>query len=117
VAHFLGSTNARCRLWAAADMIAPGSYGPDNKLLTAIHGGGHNRLGLASVDEGLRLLDGSEGVRGDPVTRTARSPAVCVTGDPRQRAAAFGYGYEPSIGEESQIPPGRSPIRSLNATG
>jgi hypothetical protein len=58
-ALFLESTNARCRLWGAADVIAPLSFWPDNKLPTAVHGGGHNRLGLASVDEGLRLLDGS----------------------------------------------------------
>jgi len=80
---------ARCA--DAADVIAAVNFGRENKLPIAIRGGGHNGPGLASVDDGLVLdLSTMRGVRVDPVTRTARVTAGCVTGDIDHATHAFG---------------------------
>ena len=80
---------ARCA--DAADVIAAVNFGRDNKLPIAIRAGGHNGPGLASVDDGLVLdLSTMRGVRVDPVTRTARVTAGCVTGDVDHATHAFG---------------------------
>jgi hypothetical protein len=75
----------------AADVIAAVNFGRENKLPIAIRGGGHNGPGLASVDDGLVIdLSMIKGVRVDPVTRTARVGAGCVTGDVDHATHAFG---------------------------
>ncbi len=80
---------ARCA--DTADVIAAVNFGRDNKLPIAIRGGGHNGPGLASVDDGLVLdLSTMRGVRVDPVTRTARVTAGCVTGDVDHATHPFG---------------------------
>lgn len=80
---------ARCA--DAADVIAAANFGRDNKLPIAIRGGGHNGPGLASVDDGLVIdLSTIKGVRVDPLTRTVRVGAGCVTGDVDHATYAFG---------------------------
>jgi hypothetical protein len=75
----------------AADVIAAVNFGRENKLPIAIRGGGHNGPGLASVDDGLVIdLSMVKGVRVDPVTRTVRVGAGCVTGDVDHATQAFG---------------------------
>ncbi len=74
-----------------ADVIAAVNFGRDNRLPIAIRGGGHNGPGLGSVDDGL-VIDVSmmKGVRVDPVKRTVRAAAGCVTGDIDHATHAFG---------------------------
>ena len=80
---------ARCA--DVADVIAAVNFGRDNKLPIAIRGGGHNGPGLGSVDDGLVIdLSMMNGVRVDPVKRTARVGAGCVTGDVDHATHAFG---------------------------
>ena len=75
----------------AADVIAAVNFGRDNKLPVAIRGGGHNGPGLGSVDDGLVIdLSMIKGVRVDPVKRTVRVGAGCVTGDVDHATHAFG---------------------------
>jgi len=44
----------------AADVMAAVDYGRDNKLLTAVRGGGHNGGGLGVCDDGL-VIDATRG--------------------------------------------------------
>ena len=75
----------------AADVIAAVNFGRNNKLPVAIRGGGHNGPGLGSVDDGLVIdLSTMRGVRVDPVKRTVRAGAGCVTGDIDHATHAFG---------------------------
>jgi hypothetical protein len=75
----------------AADVIAAVTFGRENKLPIAIRGGGHNGPGLASVDDGLVIdLSMIKGVRVDPVMRTVRVGAGCLTGDVDHATHAFG---------------------------
>ncbi len=80
---------ARCA--DAADVMAAVNFGRDNKLLIAVRGGGHNGPGFGSVDDGL-VIDVSmmKGVRVDPVKRTVRVGAGCVTGEVDHATNAFG---------------------------
>jgi len=80
---------ARCA--DVADVIAAVNFGRDSKLSIAIRGGGHNGPGLGSVDNGLVIdLSLIKGVRVDPVKRTARVGAGCVTGDVDHATHVFG---------------------------
>jgi FAD/FMN-containing dehydrogenase len=75
----------------AADVIAAVNFGRNNKLPVAIRGGGHNGPGFGSVDDGLVIdLSMIRGVRVDPVKRTVRAGAGCVTGDIDHATHAFG---------------------------
>jgi FAD/FMN-containing dehydrogenase len=75
----------------AADVIAAVDFARDNGLPLAIRGGGHNGPGLGSVDDGLVIdLSQMRGVRVDPVERTVRVGAGCVTGDIDHALHAFG---------------------------
>jgi FAD/FMN-containing dehydrogenase len=65
-----------------ADVMAAVDFGRENKLLTAIRGGGHNGGGLGVCDDGLVIdLSRMKGVRVDPVGRTARVEGGCLWGD------------------------------------
>ena len=80
---------ARCA--DVADVIAAVNFGRDSKVSIAIRGGGHNGPGLGSVDDGLVIdLSLIKGVRVDPVKRTARVGAGCVTGDVDHATHVFG---------------------------
>jgi FAD/FMN-containing dehydrogenase len=75
----------------AADVISAVNFARDNALPLAIRGGGHNGPGLGSVEDGLVIdLSLMKGVRVDPLTRTVRVAAGCVTGDVDHATHAFG---------------------------
>jgi FAD/FMN-containing dehydrogenase len=74
-----------------ADVMAAVNYGRENKLLTAIRGGGHNGAGLGTCDGGLVIdLSLMKGVRVDPAARTVRVGAGCLWGDVDHATHAFG---------------------------
>ena len=74
-----------------ADVMAAVGYGRENRLLTAIRGGGHNGAGLGTCDGGLVIdLSPMKGVRVDPTARTVRVEAGCVWGDVDHATHAFG---------------------------
>ena len=81
-----------------ADVIAAVKFGRDNDLVVALRGGGHNGAGLSSVDDGLFIdLSMMEGVRVDPVARTARVDAGCTHGDIDHATHAFGLAMPAGI--------------------
>jgi hypothetical protein len=74
-----------------ADVIAAVRYGVENKLLTAVRGGGHNGAGLASCDGGLVIdLSRMKGIRVNPAEKAVRVEAGCVWGDVDHATHAFG---------------------------
>lgn len=80
---------ARCA--DAADVITAVNFGRDNKLLTAIRGGGHNGPGLGTCDDGLVIdLSMMKGVRVDPAARTVRVGPGSTSGDVDHATHAFG---------------------------
>jgi FAD/FMN-containing dehydrogenase len=75
----------------SADVMAAVDFGRENKLLTAIRGGGHNGGGLGICDDGLVIdLARMRGVRVDPVGRTPRVEAGSVWGDVDHATHPFG---------------------------
>jgi FAD/FMN-containing dehydrogenase len=80
---------ARCA--NVADVIAAVNFARENNLLVAIRGGGHNGPGLGTVDDGLVIdLSPMNGVRIDPVNRTARVEGGAKLGDLHHASQAFG---------------------------
>jgi len=80
---------ARCA--DVADVIAAVNFARENKLPTAIRGGGHNGPGFGGVDDGLVIdLSMMKGVRVDPKNRTVRVGPGCTTGDVDHATHAFG---------------------------
>jgi FAD/FMN-containing dehydrogenase len=74
-----------------ADVIAAVNFAREHDLLVAIRGGGHNGPGLGTVDDGLVIdLSPMNGVRIDPVRRTARVEGGATLGDLHHAAHAFG---------------------------
>ncbi|MDF3043076.1 MAG: linked oxidase domain protein, partial [Thermomicrobiales bacterium] len=80
---------AQCE--TVADVIAAVTFARDNDILVAIRGGGHNGPGLGLVDDGLVIdLSRMNGVRVDPVNRTARVEGGALLGDLHHATQAFG---------------------------
>lgn len=74
-----------------ADVMAAVEYGRENKMLTAIRGGGHNGAGLGICENGLVIdLSRMQGVRVDPATRTVQVAGGCVWGDVDHATHPFG---------------------------
>jgi FAD/FMN-containing dehydrogenase len=74
-----------------ADVIAAVNFARDNDVIVAVRGGGHNGPGLGTVDDGLVIdLSSMNGVRVDPVNRTARVEGGAQLGDLHHATAAFG---------------------------
>jgi UDP-N-acetylenolpyruvoylglucosamine reductase len=74
-----------------ADVIAAVNYGRENKMLTAIRGGGHNGAGLGTCDSGLVIdLSRMKGIRTNPAKKTVVVQAGCVWGDVDHATHAFG---------------------------
>ncbi len=87
---------ARCA--NTADVISAVEFARENKLLTAIRGGGHNGPGLGSCDGGLVIdLSLMNGVRVDPVQRTVRAEPGCTQGDVDHATHAFGLAVPAGI--------------------
>lgn len=73
-----------------ADVIAAVNYGRENRLLTAIRGGGHNGAGFGTCDGGLVIdLSQMKGVHVNPLNRIVRVAAGCVWGDVDHATHAF----------------------------
>jgi hypothetical protein len=74
-----------------ADVIAAVNFARDNDIIVAVRGGGHNGPGLSLVDDGLVIdLSSMNGVRVDPVNRTARVEGGALLGDLHHATNAFG---------------------------
>jgi FAD/FMN-containing dehydrogenase len=81
-----------------ADVIAAVNFARDNDILVAIRGGGHNGPGLGTCDDGLVIdLSLMNGVRVDPVNRTARVEGGAQLGDLHHATNAFGLGTPSGI--------------------
>ena len=96
-AIYNGMIDKRPRLIAqcanVADVIAAVAFGRQQRLDTAIRGGGHNPSGLALCDDGLVIdLSKMNGVRVDPKSRTVRAEGGAVWGKVDHAANAFGLG-------------------------
>lgn len=75
----------------AADVMAAVDFGRENKLLTAIRGGGHNGGGLGICDNGLVIdLARMKGVHVDPAAGTVRVEGGCLWGDVDHATHPFG---------------------------
>jgi FAD/FMN-containing dehydrogenase len=74
-----------------ADVMAAVQYGRENKMLTAIRGGGHNGGGLGICDNGLVIdLSRMKGIRVDPAARTVQVEGGAVWGDVDHATHPFG---------------------------
>ena len=74
-----------------ADVIAAVNFAREHHLPLAIRSGGHNGPGLGTVDDGLVIdLSPMDGIRVDPVARTARVEAGAKLGDLHHATQAFG---------------------------
>jgi FAD/FMN-containing dehydrogenase len=74
-----------------ADVIAAVNFARETGTIVAIRGGGHNGPGLGTVDDGLVIdLSPMNGVRVDPVARTARVEGGATLGDLHHATHVFG---------------------------
>src|SRR3954467_10683284 len=73
------------------DVISAVNFGREQGFPVAIRGGGHNGPGLGTVDDGLVIdLSPMNGVRVDPVNRTARVEGGAQLGQLHHATQAFG---------------------------
>ncbi len=80
---------ARCS--GTADVIAAVNFARENRLLTAVRGGGHNVAGSAVCDDGLVIdLTPLKGVYVDPKARKARAQAGVTWGELDRETQLFG---------------------------
>lgn len=80
---------AKCR--DAADIIACVNFGRENKILTAIRGGGHNAGGLGLCDNGLVIdLSLMKGIRVDQKSNTVWVEGGVLLGDLDHATQPFG---------------------------
>ncbi len=81
-----------------ADVITAIHFGRDNKLLTAVRGGGHNGGGLGLCDDGLVIdLSGIRYVKVDPDNKTATVGGGSTWGDVDHATHAFGLAVPAGI--------------------
>jgi FAD/FMN-containing dehydrogenase len=81
-----------------ADVIAGVNFAREQGLLLAVRGGGHNGAGLGTVDDGLVLdLGLLNGVRVDPIARTARVEGGALLSDLHHATAPFGLAMPSGI--------------------
>jgi FAD/FMN-containing dehydrogenase len=82
----------------AADVIAAVNFARNNKLLTAIRGGGHNGGGLGTCDDGMVIaLEKICNVRVDPKSRTVRVGGGATWGAVDHATHAFGLAVPSGI--------------------
>ncbi|MCP5468070.1 MAG: FAD-binding oxidoreductase [Deltaproteobacteria bacterium] len=87
---------ARCL--DVADVMSAINFGRENKLLTAIRGGGHNGPGLGTCDDGLVIdLSLMKGLRVNPKTKTVSVEPGCTQGDMDHACHAFGLAVPAGI--------------------
>lgn len=81
-----------------ADVIYAVHFGREQKLLTAIRGGGHNGPGLGSCDDGLVIdLSRMNDIRIDPETGIVQVSAGCTQGKVDHACHAFGLAVPAGI--------------------
>ena len=74
-----------------ADVIATVNFAREHNALFAVRGGGHSGPGLGTVEDGVVLdLGAMNGVRVDPVARTARVEGGALLGDLHHATEPFG---------------------------
>lgn len=81
-----------------SDVITSVNFGKENKILTAIRGGGHNGAGLGTCDDGL-VIDLSEinYTRVDPEAKTVRAGGGTTWGDVDHATHVFGLAVPSGI--------------------
>jgi FAD/FMN-containing dehydrogenase len=81
---------ARCA--DVTDAITAVNFGRDNKMLTAVRGGGHNGGGLGTCDDGLVIdLSKIKYTHVDLKTLTVRAGGGCTWGDVDHATHQFGF--------------------------
>jgi FAD/FMN-containing dehydrogenase len=81
-----------------ADVIATVNFARSQGLLLAVRGGGHNGPGLGTVEGGVVLdLGLMNGIRVDPVARTARVEGGALLGDLHHATEPFGLALPSGI--------------------
>jgi FAD/FMN-containing dehydrogenase len=79
------------RCAGVSDILQAIDFGRNNRLLTAVRGGGHNIAGTAICDGGLLIdLSGMRSVRIDPDARVAHVEPGATLADLDREAQAFG---------------------------
>jgi FAD/FMN-containing dehydrogenase len=75
----------------ASDVAEAVNFARDNELLLAVKCGGHSYAGKSTCDDGLQIdLSGLQGVRVDPIARTARVAGGSLLGAMDQETMGFG---------------------------
>ena len=86
------------RCSGVADVISAVRFARDQDLLVSVRGGGHNVAGSAVCDGGLVIdLSLMNGVRVDPIRRTARAQPGATLGDLDHETQAFGFAVPAGI--------------------
>ncbi len=81
-----------------ADVISAVNFGRDNKILTAVRGGGHNGGGLGSCDDGLVIdLSGIKFIRVNTEDNTVRVGGGNLWGEVDHATHAFGLAIPAGI--------------------
>jgi hypothetical protein len=81
-----------------ADVIASVKFSKENKLLTAIRGGGHNGGGLGICDDGMVIdLSGIKYIRVNPENKTVRVGGGNTLGEVDHATHAFGLAVPAGI--------------------
>lgn len=74
-----------------ADVMITVRFAQANDLLLAVRGGGHSGAGFGTVDDGIVIdLSQMNGIKVDPVNRTARVEGGATLGDLHHATHAFG---------------------------
>ncbi len=87
---------ARCI--STSDVINAVSFARDNKLLTAVKGGGHNSAGTAVCDDGIMIdLSLMRRVLVDKNSKTAKVDGGCLLGDVDHETQLYGLSVSAGI--------------------
>ena len=87
-----------------ADVIAAVSFARQRKLPISVRGGGHNVAGTAICDDGVVIdLSRMDGVRVDPIRKTARAEGGATLGRLDHEAQAFGLAAPAGVMSETGI--------------
>jgi len=74
-----------------ADVVLSVKFARQNKVVTAVRGGGHSVAGFSTCDDGLMIdLSLMRGIRVDPAARTARVEGGATWGDVDHATHSFG---------------------------
>lgn len=92
----------RCQ--GAADVVQAVRFAADNKVLVAVHGGGHNIAGNAVCDGGLMIdLSQMKSVRVDPTSKRAWVEPGATLADLDRETQAFGLAVPTGINSTTGV--------------